>query len=273
MVRLQVTFRTCYVDEGELVVDPWLVAKHYAHGWLAYDVIASVPYTWLFPSVQAVRLMLLLRLVRLAKLEVVLDRVARKWDIGEIMQLWLRVITLGFYITISGHISGCAWYYIAAKIEDHSDDSWTTLYVTTPCNNAQRCRQLTVVCLVVHSSGIDDLTDMRTKYLTSVYWAFTTLTTVGYGDITAHTQWERGFSVLMLMAGAAVFAMLVGCVQWGVPRRSATGATTRGPDVGALVCMCVQKNERTVHRTKCARDRAAQAAIDAGRVPAADELA
>lgn len=46
--------------------------------------------------------------------------------------------------------------------------------------------------------------------LTSLYWAFTTLTTVGYGDISAHTQWEKGFSVIMLMAGAAVFAMLVG---------------------------------------------------------------
>ena len=123
------SFRTCYVDEGELVGDPWEVARHYATGWFTYDLIASIPYTWMFPDVQAVRLMLLLRLVRLAKLEVVMDKVARKWDVGEIMQLWLRVITLGFYIIISGHISGCAWFYIASKIESHSVDSWTTLYV------------------------------------------------------------------------------------------------------------------------------------------------
>jgi len=74
-----------------------------------------------------VRLFLLLRLVRLVKMEKVLDRIARKWDIGEIMQLWLRVFTLGFYITVCGHVSGCAWFYIASKIDEHDDSSWTVL--------------------------------------------------------------------------------------------------------------------------------------------------
>jgi len=49
-IRIQVNFRTCYVDDGELIFDPWTVAKHYMHGWFLYDVAASIPYTWFFPS-------------------------------------------------------------------------------------------------------------------------------------------------------------------------------------------------------------------------------
>lgn len=42
------------------------------------------------------------------------------------------------------------------------------------------------------------------------YWAFATLTTVGYGDVSAHTDVERLFSLAMLLVGAGFFATLVG---------------------------------------------------------------
>jgi len=36
-----------------------------------------------------------------------------------------------------------------------------------------------------------------TKYITSVYWVFTTLTTVGYGDYTAKTMYEQIFTMFV----------------------------------------------------------------------------
>ena len=43
-----------------------------------------------------------------------------------------------------------------------------------------------------------------------MYWAFTTMTTVGYGDISATTIAERVFAILGMIAGGFVFSLLIG---------------------------------------------------------------
>ena len=47
----------------------------------------------------------------------------------------------------------------------------------------------------VDKAGIHEV-DNSIKYLWSVYWAITVLSTVGYGDIVAHTNAEKGFSIV-----------------------------------------------------------------------------
>lgn len=48
------------------------------------------------------------------------------------------------------------------------------------------------------------------KYLISLYVTFTTLTTVGYGDITMRTTPELIFGIIMMALGASTFAVVVG---------------------------------------------------------------
>jgi hypothetical protein len=50
------------------------------------------------------------------------------------------------------------------------------------------------------------------KYVISLYWAFTTMSTVGYGDIVATTQTEYVVCVFGMLIGATMFGYVIGNV-------------------------------------------------------------
>ena len=47
-------------------------------------------------------------------------------------------------------------------------------------------------------------------YVNSIYWSITTLTTIGYGDITPSNEMEMLYTALSHLLGSALFAYVVG---------------------------------------------------------------
>ena len=48
-----------------------------------------------------------------------------------------------------------------------------------------------------------------TCYIDGAYWAFSTLTTVGYGDVTSFTNIERVVSVIVMLLGVSFYAFTI----------------------------------------------------------------
>ena len=79
------------------------------------------------------------------------------------------------------HILACLFYGVGSITADLYPSSWIT------------------------STGVID-DEVNIKYIESMYWAFTTMITVGYGDIHPFNTIERLFGLLAIMISASVYA-------------------------------------------------------------------
>lgn len=105
------------------------------------------------------------KLVKLTKLFRVVKIAKNKKMMASYAQSLMRLskaaekIMLFFVISILAyHIISCLWILVAVMSEDSSETNW------------------------IKSKGIEDLPNNQ-KYLYSFYYTITTVTTVGYGDI------------------------------------------------------------------------------------------
>lgn len=57
----------------------------------------------------------------------------------------------------------------------------------------------------LHTECLID-TKYQHQYIAAIYWAITTMSTIGYGDITADTTTERLVTLVSMCIGASIFA-------------------------------------------------------------------
>lgn len=99
----------------------------------------------------------------------------------------VKSILFVFMVSICVHVVACIWYF-ASRVQGFTDKTW------------------------VSQIGIEsDNTD--TKYLCSVYWAITTLTTIGYGDITPKNDLERCICIAWMLIGAGFYSYTIGSLS------------------------------------------------------------
>ena len=90
-------------------------------------------------------------------------------------------------VTTICHIISCLWF-LSAKLEGFGPDTW-----------------------VFRHEYMNDDPDIQ--YMASLYWTYTTMSTVGYGDIYAGTDIERVLAILVMVFGVCFFSFTIGSIS------------------------------------------------------------
>ena len=220
-------FRTTYVDDvvHREVTDASRIARRYLSTWCAIDVFSSVPFDWFFPQLFAglgglTRMSKLLKVARVLKVFKLLQLTSKDNAFTEIFEEMLYTSDMADYLTLLkltlattfvGHIMGCLW----AAVARGSRTSWQFGYFDGDDDGDGDGYGYNVV---------DDRWHSWRAYLACFYWAMTTITTVGYGDICPDSDSERVYAILAMVIGGAFYGYIIGNISSNV---TATDANSR----------------------------------------------
>nr|XP_032513750.1 potassium voltage-gated channel subfamily H member 8 isoform X5 [Danaus plexippus plexippus] len=200
IIDIVLNFRTTFVSKkGEVVSDSKAIALNYIRTWFVVDLLAALPFDLLYASdVYSgtesthgnVHLVKLTRLLRLARLLQKMDRYS------QYSALILTLLMLSF--TLVAHWLACIWFIIAEKeIQHHRNESWDLGWIN---NLAERLK--VPIVNISHSES----------YVTALYFTCSSLTSVGFGNVSANTLPEKIFSILTMLVGALMHAVVFGNV-------------------------------------------------------------
>ncbi|XP_067122338.1 potassium voltage-gated channel subfamily H member 6-like isoform X3 [Centruroides vittatus] len=199
IIDILINFRTTYVNSNDEVVShPGKIAVHYLKGWFIIDVVAAIPFDLLLFGSQTDETTTLIGLLKTARL-LRLVRVARKIDrYSEYGAAVLLLLVATFALV--AHWLACIWYAIAnaerpilnPKIGwlDHLANDTQQYY-----NNS-------------HGGP-----SIKAKYVTALYFTFSSLTSVGFGNVSPNTNMEKIFSILVMLIGSLMYASIFGNVS------------------------------------------------------------
>uniref|UniRef100_A0A3Q3SY09 Voltage-gated delayed rectifier potassium channel KCNH4 n=1 Tax=Mastacembelus armatus TaxID=205130 RepID=A0A3Q3SY09_9TELE len=211
IIDIVLNFRTTYVStSGQVVYDSRSICIHYVTSWLFVDLIAALPFDLLYAfniSVNfGVHLLKTVRLLRLLRLLQKLDRYSQYSAV--VLTLLMSTFAL------LAHWMACVWYFIGrSEIESNSPASWDIgLFQITRCRS--RCYSLANYSQTLSGSGttLSGGPSVRSSYVTSLYFALSSLTSVGFGNVSANTDSEKIFSICTMLIGALMHAVVFGNV-------------------------------------------------------------
>ena len=214
-------FRQGYQDvDGSMEMRPKKIAINYARSWLIIDIVSCLPIQYILhisdalqnvdandaggrdaggqaAQIKGIKILRLLRLTKLLRLARVKRIIRRYEDHFEGLGSFVKLITATVVVLYTAHLIACFWHAVGGD-ENDPRGNLVQGWINTEWPEA-----------VGNSSAIT----FGERYLTSMYWSITTLSTVGFGDISPQTQMERVFCLFAEIFGCLMFATIIGTVS------------------------------------------------------------
>ncbi|XP_075903842.1 voltage-gated inwardly rectifying potassium channel KCNH2 isoform X3 [Nelusetta ayraudi] len=197
IIDILINFRTTYVNTNDEVVShPVRIAVHYFKGWFLIDMVAAIPFDLLIyrNGEETTTLIGLLKTARLLRLVRVARKLDRYSEYGAAV-LFLLMCTFA----LIAHWLACIWYAIG-NVERNGSIGWLhTLgdQLGKPYNGS------------IQGSG----PSIKDKYVTALYFTFSSLTSVGFGNVSPNTNSEKIFSICVMLIGSLMYASIFGNVS------------------------------------------------------------
>ncbi|XP_062937138.1 potassium voltage-gated channel subfamily H member 6 isoform X2 [Cynocephalus volans] len=201
VVDIVINFRTTYVNTNDEVVShPRRIAVHYFKGWFLIDMVAAIPFDLLIfrtGSDETTTLIGLLKTARLLRLVRVARKLDRYSEYGAAV-LFLLMCTFA----LIAHWLACIWYAIGNVERPYLEPKIGWL-------------DSLGVQLGKRYNGSDPASgpSVQDKYVTALYFTFSSLTSVGFGNVSPNTNSEKVFSICVMLIGSLMYASIFGNVS------------------------------------------------------------
>ncbi|XP_006787688.1 potassium voltage-gated channel subfamily H member 8 [Neolamprologus brichardi] len=204
IIDIVFNFRTTYVSKsGQVVFDARQICIHYLTTWFIIDLVAALPFDLLYAAkvsvVSVVHLLKTVRLIRLLRLLQKMDRYSQHSTV--VLTLLMSMFAL------LAHWMACIWYIIGKKEMEDNANNWDIGWLHELGKRLESPYYLTGG---VNGSGSGP--SIRSVYISSLYFTLSSLTSVGFGNVSANTDAEKIFSVCVMLIGALMHALVFGNV-------------------------------------------------------------
>ncbi|XP_027019887.1 potassium voltage-gated channel subfamily H member 7 isoform X1 [Tachysurus fulvidraco] len=201
IIDILINFRTTYVNSNEEVVShPGKIAVHYFKGWFLIDMVAAIPFDLLIfgsGSEETTTLIGLLKTARLLRLVRVARKLDRYSEYGAAVLMLLMCI-----FALIAHWLACIWYAIG-NVEKNFLEQKIGWLDNLGVSIGKRYN------LTDPNSG----PSIKDKYVTALYFTFSSLTSVGFGNVSPNTNSEKIFSICVMLIGSLMYASIFGNVS------------------------------------------------------------
>uniref|UniRef100_A0AAR2M0E5 Voltage-gated delayed rectifier potassium channel KCNH4 n=1 Tax=Pygocentrus nattereri TaxID=42514 RepID=A0AAR2M0E5_PYGNA len=204
IIDIVLSFRTTYVSKsGQVIFNARQICIHYLTTWFIIDLVAALPfdllYTFKVSVVSVVHLLKTIRLLRLLRLLQKMDRFSQHSTV--VLTLLMSMFAL------LAHWMACIWYIIGKK-EMESNAHTHTWDIGWLHELGKRLES--PYSMANGSSGSGP--SLRSVYIASLYFTLSSLTSVGFGNVSANTDAEKIFSICTMLIGALMHALVFGNV-------------------------------------------------------------